>query len=56
MPKTLTRPHEPHVHRWRIEEPSGSESAGRCACGEIRVFQNWLPTLDFISRSEYQQQ
>ena len=32
-----------HAHRWRIEEPNGPESIGRCReCGETKVFRNWL--------------
>ena len=32
----------PHSHRWRIEEASGPTSEGRCACGAVKVFRNWL--------------
>ena len=31
---------EEHVHRWRIDEPGGAQSAGRCSCGVERAFQN----------------
>ena len=30
---------EPHAHRWRLEEPSGSQVQGVCKeCGETRMF------------------
>lgn len=29
-----------HVHRWRIGDQGGATSAGVCACGAQREFQN----------------
>ncbi|MEX0782808.1 MAG: hypothetical protein WD557_09165 [Dehalococcoidia bacterium] len=29
-----------HVHRWRIGDQGGATSAGVCACGAEREFQN----------------
>lgn len=30
-----------HAHRWRLEEPAGPMSGGRCAaCGATRTFAN----------------
>lgn len=42
-----------HAHRWRIGEPAGPVSLGRCAqCGIEREFRNWLQELDFTTREE----
>jgi hypothetical protein len=27
-----------HRHHWKIEEPNGPTTEGRCACGESKVF------------------
>jgi hypothetical protein len=49
-------PPEEHAHRWRIEEPSGSESVGVCSsCGATRSFKNWLAETDFITNEERRQ-
>lgn len=35
------------VHRWRIEEPAGKFSQGRCGgCGAVRRFRNTHPADD----------
>ena len=39
-----------HVHRWRIEEPSGAVSEGSCACGERRLFGNSLEAASDLSK------
>ena len=37
-----------HVHRWRIAEPRGPTSSGRCLlCGDERLFQNAPPEVEF---------
>jgi hypothetical protein len=49
-----TAPTADHAHRWRIDEPTGPFSAGRCsACGVEREFRNWLEALDFTVRDEH---
>ncbi|MBI5949690.1 MAG: hypothetical protein HY875_16245 [Chloroflexi bacterium] len=36
-----------HAHRWRIEEPRGPTSPGRCReCGAFRIFRNSPPGDD----------
>jgi hypothetical protein len=43
-----------HAHRWRIDEPNGAMSRGRCRiCGAQKEFRNWLAETDFITNSEY---
>ena len=44
---------EQHFHRWRIEEPNGPTSVGRCTCGAIKEFKNWLADGDFITNEEH---
>jgi hypothetical protein len=29
-----------HIHRWRIDEQAGPQSAGTCRCGTPRLFKN----------------
>jgi len=42
-----------HHHHWLIAEPEGATSTGVCKqCGEVRVFRNWLPEADVITRTE----
>jgi hypothetical protein len=42
-----------HAHHWKIVEPNGPLSRGCClSCKEEREFANWLPDLDFVSRTE----
>ena len=52
---TTHTPSEPqHFHRWRIEEPSGPVSTGRCyECGAVKEFKNWLAEGDFITNEEH---
>ena len=41
-----------HVHRWCIAEQGGPQSAGSCACGTTRVFQNgWGGDRDLVMGS-----
>ena len=41
---------EIHVHRWRIAEPDGPTSTGRCnLCGEERLFKNLPGEVQFTS-------
>ena len=43
-----------HSHHWRIDEPAGSTSIGRCRrCGAQRAFQNWVSETDFITATDY---
>jgi hypothetical protein len=43
-----------HMHRWRIDEPSGPVSDGVCkTCGATKQFRNWLPDMDFTTNTEY---
>lgn len=44
---------EQHFHRWRIEEPNGPISVGRCTCGAQKEFKNWLSDGDFITNEEH---
>tara|TARA_B100001123_G_C15341440_1_gene1035129 strand:- start:1841 stop:2032 length:192 start_codon:yes stop_codon:yes gene_type:complete len=45
---------EQHLHRWRIEEPAGPMSHGRCyECGATKEFKNWLSDSDFITNEEH---
>ncbi len=38
--KLTAEPVTEHVHRWRIGDQGAATSAGVCACGAERVFQN----------------
>lgn len=41
---------EIHVHRWRIAEPEGPTSTGRCTlCGAERLFKNLPGEFPFTS-------
>ena len=52
--KTPTRTADQHFHRWRIDEPSGPVSLGRCyECGAVKEFKNWLSESDFITNEEH---
>jgi len=43
-----------HAHRWRIEEPQGPTSSGRCrGCGELRLFRNSSPGDDLVPNAEH---
>lgn len=44
---------EKHRHRWRIEEANGPISQGRCGCGAMKNFKNWLSEGDFITNTEH---
>ena len=46
-------PEDQHYHRWRIEEPDGPMSLGRCDCGVEKQFKNWLSDSDFITNEEH---
>ncbi len=49
---TATKPR--HFHRWRIDEPAGPVSLGRChECGAEKEFKNWLSESDFITNEEH---
>ena len=51
---TRTRTQNQHFHRWRIDEPDGPVSTGRCrGCGATREFKNWLSESDFITNEEH---
>ncbi len=42
-----------HAHRWRIEEPRGPTSPGRCRdCGAVRIFRNSASGDDFIANEQ----
>ena len=51
---TVTEETEPtHIHHWMLEEASGPLSRGSCReCHAERDFHNWLPELDFVTRTE----
>ena len=50
--KTAAQPQ--HFHRWRIDEPSGPVSLGRCyESGAVKEFKNWLSESDFITNEEH---
>ena len=51
--KQQTMNQEQHFHRWRIEEPDGPKSVGRCDCGTEKTFKNWLSDSDFITNEEH---
>ncbi len=52
--RTTVQPRGRHFHRWRIAEPNGPVSEGRCReCGATREFRNWLPESDFITNEEH---
>lgn len=39
-----------HAHRWRIDEPNGETSMGKCnGCGEEKQFKNHDANLDFLN-------
>jgi hypothetical protein len=41
-----------HAHRWRIDEPNGEISMGKCnGCGEEKQFKNHDASLDFLNDS-----
>ncbi len=40
------------AHHWRIDEPEGAWSFGKCIhCGEGKMFLNWLGN-DFLTNEE----
>jgi hypothetical protein len=54
MSTTLALEAPAHAHRWRIEEPNGEMSRGRCRiCGAEKMFKNWLEDADFITNTEH---
>lgn len=55
-PISITREPVSHAHHWRIEEPNGNVSLGRCkSCGATKEFKNWLTETDFVTNEEYRQ-
>lgn len=53
-PISITRSEITHAHHWRIEEPNGMVSLGRCkSCGATKEFKNWLAESDFVTNEEY---
>lgn len=42
-----------HAHRWRIDEPNGETSMGKCnGCGEEKQFKNHDKNLDFLQERD----
>jgi hypothetical protein len=46
-----------HAHKWRIEEPNGPTSQGRCCfCGEVKEFRNGteeVPAGSWVELASY---